>query len=64
MGDHASKDALDRAHETGVRDGKAGGDKTEPHTGWGYAIGGSQAQVEENDAYRRGHDAGTKQKSK
>jgi hypothetical protein len=57
----ASKEKLDKAHEMGVRDGKAGGPPKRPETAMFFT---SSVQNEINDAYERGYEAGKKQRDK
>jgi len=55
------KEQLDKEHEKGVRDGAAGGPKNEPASAFipGFP---SKEDYERNDAYDRGHDAGSEQR--
>jgi ribosome modulation factor len=56
-----SKDKLDKAHEMGVRDGKAGSTWDPPEKA---LIVTSTEQDEINDAYKRGFTAGENDRKK
>jgi ribosome modulation factor len=64
MAKETDKERLDRAHEMGVRDGRAGSPKDPPHHALMETIFGqvSDRDEKENDAYRRGYEGGKNQR--
>ena len=60
---NASKEQLDRTHEMGQRVGAAGGPKNAPHSTSPFSQDLARKK-QENDAYRRGHATGEKNRKK